>query len=103
MTAVLIVLIVVVGGVVALSFGRAGRRLMAKLGNIELIVEDVNGAVNHRPAGAPTLYQHAEAAAARVANLETKVEGYVQDDRAAHEEMKERLSGIETRLPDPEA
>lgn len=102
-TAVLITLIVCATAAFAIRF--TGRKLSAEIGSLKVTVDDVarvaeevNVAVNHKPEGEPTLYQHAKAASEKVDALESKVDIYVAEDREAHDAMTERLTGIEAGL-----
>lgn len=94
MTAAAIIAIAVCAAVVAVVAIVAGRHINLQLGNLKVVVDEVNDAVNHKPEGAPTLYQHAKAASEKVDKLESKVDGYVADDLAAHERIIERIDGI---------
>lgn len=66
-----------------------------------------NRAVNHIQPGQPTLYQHVAANADQVAKvslrigaLDTKVDAYMTEDKAAHDLMLDRLAGIDSGLAD---
>lgn len=78
-------LVLVVGAValVALTIGRYGRRIEARIGAMHLTVEDVNKAVNHKPPDAPSLYQHA-ADAATAAKEARSVACEVRDGLNSH-------------------
>lgn len=113
-----------IAAVLFAALWRNGRRLEGKIGPIHAIVEDVNRAVNHRPNGEPTLYEHASETAKKLDEFITyqhdknhsvineiqavksdaeltarRMDQYVAEDSAAHDEMRERLAGIESRLP----
>lgn len=91
-TVVLVAAIAAIVLVKALHAG--GRRLTTEWRDLKIVVEDINGAVNHRPEGAPTLYQLAETAATTadgLEKLETKVDEAIEVDQAAHARLEERL------------
>lgn len=95
---VIVVAIVVLGGVLGGYIFPKGRRLIAEVGNIKVVVDEVNNAVNHKPEGAPTLYQHAETAAAAVLDLQATIASNEAKHGAEHQRIDTRLDGIEDRL-----
>lgn len=95
---VIVVAILVLGGVLGGWIFPKGRRLIAEIGNIKLTVDEVNNAVNHKPEGAPTLYQHAETAASAVLDLQATVARNETKHETTHELIDTRLEGIEGKL-----
>lgn len=95
----LVIIVALVLGAGLLALNKVGRRLSADILGIKLVVDDVNNAVNHRPEGSPTLYQHAEGTALAVLSLQEKVAQQEIVHEAKHDEIDERLGGIEGRLP----
>lgn len=71
----------IVAGVILYALRFSHRKLEVKLGSLHATVDHVNGAVNNRPAGEPSIYEHARGTREVAEGVAAKLDEFMQYQR----------------------